>query len=101
MLHTPDVLNSTFTKLMSGYYVAVCIYQFPLLIPDKNKYMGSDQTYYCPHNSYINSLQRRRIWLFYNTTTILFQLNGIHITHSKSSKMDTIVWQLFQADRGV
>jgi len=36
---------------MRGDYVAVCIYQFPPFIPDKNKHELSDQTYNCPHNA--------------------------------------------------
>jgi hypothetical protein len=45
-------LNNARTKLVRGDYVAVCIYQFPLFISDKNKHEVSDQTYNCPHNSY-------------------------------------------------
>jgi len=46
----PAVLNSAPTQLMRGDCAAVCIYQFPFLIPDKNKHVVSDQTYNCPQN---------------------------------------------------
>jgi len=51
MLQRHCCLNNAPTKLMRGDYVAVCIYQFPLFISDKNKHEVSDQTYNCPHNS--------------------------------------------------
>jgi len=34
---------------MRGDYMAVCIYQFPLFISDKNKREVSDQTFNHPH----------------------------------------------------
>jgi len=49
MLQRRCCLNNAPTKLMGGDYVAVCIYQFPLFISDKNKHEVSDQTYNCPH----------------------------------------------------
>jgi len=35
--------------------VAVCIYQFPLFISDKNKHEVSDQTYNYPHNTIVST----------------------------------------------
>jgi len=43
-------LNNAPTKLVRGDYETVCIYQFPLFIPDKNKHEVSDQTFNCRHN---------------------------------------------------
>jgi len=43
--------NNAPTKLMRGDYVAVCMYQFLPLIPDKNKHVMSDQKYNHPHNT--------------------------------------------------
>jgi len=45
-------LKNAPTKLMRGDYVAVCIYQFPFFISDKDKHEVSDQMYNWPHNSY-------------------------------------------------
>lgn len=46
--------NSAPTKPMRGHDEAVCTYQFPPFMPDKNKHVGSDQTYSCLHNNFIH-----------------------------------------------
>jgi len=50
MLRHTCCLNSAPTKRVRGDYVAVCIYQFPLFIPDKNKHVVSGQTCNWPYN---------------------------------------------------
>jgi len=45
-------LDNAPTKLMRGYYVAVCIYQLPPFIPDKNKHVVPGQTYKLPSQQF-------------------------------------------------
>jgi len=40
-------LNNAPTKLMRGDYAAVCIYQFPYFMPDKNKDLMLYEMYNC------------------------------------------------------
>ncbi|KAK9319086.1 hypothetical protein V1517DRAFT_376798 [Lipomyces orientalis] len=50
---------------------------------------------------FLSMLQPRRAWTVYRRANALLQLNGIHRTHKKSEKLDSIFWQLFYADRWV
>lgn len=48
---------------------------------------------------FFSALQPRKAWTVYRRANSLLQLNGIHRTHRKSEKLDSIFWQLFHADR--
>jgi len=61
MPHTPAVFYSAPTKLVRGDDMAMCIYRFPVVIPDSIKHVMPDQTYNCPHNSSITP-QRRYVF---------------------------------------
>lgn len=48
---------------------------------------------------FFSAMQPRKAWSVYRRTNGLLQLNGIHRSHRKSEKLDSIFWQLFHADR--
>ena len=50
---------------------------------------------------YVISLRPRRAWIVNRRANTLLQLNGIHVTHRKSPRKDSIFWQFFHADRWI
>ncbi|KZF21920.1 hypothetical protein L228DRAFT_284039 [Xylona heveae TC161] len=50
---------------------------------------------------YLSALQPRRTWLVYRRANSLVQMQGIHRSHRASERLDSIFWQLFDADRWV
>lgn len=48
---------------------------------------------------YLAALQPRRAWMVYRFANSILQLNGLHLTHARSPKLDSLFWQLLHADR--
>jgi len=57
---TPLLFEQRTYQAYGGDYAAVCIYQYPLFILDKNKHEVSDQTYNCPHNTKLEGVEISR-----------------------------------------